>query len=390
MFVFGNRRSGRYRRLYAVFVLIALFALTGCAMRAEDAGESGSGVPTAPENTDIDKILSQYGVNTDKKAGNVQNNGEGNGSLTEGDNGDSSGNEQAGSLYGQLDGTSGNAGSDTQPGTVSEEGTPDTVSGSENTDPESNPANAETEVEEKPHYVVVFDPGHGGRWYGACYIGLYEKDLTLKVANYARDYLLENYDNIDVYLTREDDDPLDKDLKTDLTKRCDLAVEVGATCLVSIHFNATDAHTLSGTEVWCSRRSNVHDQTFELGELIMKEFVALGLQRRDVTSRKSNDTFDENGRAMDYYAINRYCAARNIPGIIVEQCFMDSEHDQQYITSEEGLKSLGEANAKGVAAYFDVLTERAKAAREEAESGSGESSGGSGENSTGSGENNQQ
>ena len=230
------------------------------------------------------------------------------------------------------------------------------ASGSGNTDDQNDTGeDEENKTDPNRQFVVVLDPGHGWKWAGACYIGLQEKDLSLKVANYARDYLLNNYKNITVYLTREDDNVLSKDLKIDLEMRCELAKEVGADCLVSIHFNATDAHTFSGTEIWASRRSNVHDQTFALGECIMQELVSLGLKRRSVSSRKSTDTFDSSGRAYDYYAINRHCAARDIPGIIVEQCFMDSEYDQQFITSEEGLQSLGDANARGIAAYLGLL-----------------------------------
>ncbi len=230
-----------------------------------------------------------------------------------------------------------------------------TTGGEATADQSGDGEDEENKTDSNRQFVVVLDPGHGWKWAGACYIGLQEKDLTLKVAKYAREYLLNNYKNISVYLTREDDNVIDKDLKVDLEMRCELAKEVGADCLVSIHFNATDAHTFSGTEIWASRRSNVHDQTFALGECIMQELVNLGLKRRSVSSRKSTDMFDSNGRAYDYYAINRHCAARDIPGIIVEQCFMDSEYDQQFITSEEGLQSLGDANARGIAAYLGLL-----------------------------------
>ena len=156
-------------------------------------------------------------------------------------------------------------------------------------------------------------------------------------------------------MTREDDTIMDRDKKKDLEMRCDLARQVGADCLVSIHFNATDAHQLQGTEIWGSRRDNVHEQTFALGDCIMAEFEALGFVNRGVNMRKSNDMFDSEGKALDYYAINRHCANRDIPGIIVEQCFMDNEHDQKLINTEEGLKRLGEANAKGIAAYLELI-----------------------------------
>ncbi|MCR5332370.1 MAG: N-acetylmuramoyl-L-alanine amidase [Lachnospiraceae bacterium] len=344
--IFGNKRSGWF---LAVMLVVMAFAVSGCAMRATGNDNTENGDVQASQQTDqeADK-LSEYII------GDGEENGQASAPAS---------NNDAAALNDQQEKTE----KTTNMADEDPEGQDTETDGNTEADPEE-----EIAEEEEPHYIVVFDPGHGGRWAGACYIGLTEKELTLKVANYARDYLLENYDNIDVYLTRETDDPLDKDLKNDLRMRCDMAADLGATCLVSIHFNATDAHTLSGTEIWCSRRSNVHDQTFELGGCIMKEFVAIGLQERSVSSRKSNDTFDESGRAMDYYAINRYCAARDLPGIIVEQCFMDSEHDQQFITSEEGLKKLGEANARGVAAYFDILTERAKTEKEAENENSGD------------------
>ena len=221
-------------------------------------------------------------------------------------------------------------------------------------EPTATPTPEPTPTPDLPKHKVVFDPGHGGYDSGACYAGLQEKDITLKVALYARDYLIENYIDIEVYMTREDDTIMDRDKKKDLEMRCDLARQVGADCLVSIHFNATDAHQLQGTEIWGSRRANVHDQTFALGDCIMAELEALGLKNRGVNMRKSNDMFDSEGKALDYYAINRHCANRDIPGIIVEQCFMDNEHDQQFVNTEEALKRLGEANARGIAAYLGL------------------------------------
>ena len=211
------------------------------------------------------------------------------------------------------------------------------------------------EYDPAARHAVVLDPGHGGHDCGAYYDGLREKDLTLKVAQYARDYLISHYENIDVFLTREDDCAMDGDKKTDLEMRCDLARQVGADCLVSIHFNASDSHVYSGAEVWASGRNNVHDQTFLLGECILQELASLGIRERSVSSKDSTDTFDENGLPYDYYAINRHSAARDVAGIIVEQCFMDSEEDRIFVSDDDGLKQLGEANARGIAAYLGLV-----------------------------------
>ena len=53
---------------------------------------------------------------------------------------------------------------------------------------------------EKDKIVIALDPGHGGIQPGAVNGSLLEKNLTLKVANYIKEYLSE-YDNIEVGLT---------------------------------------------------------------------------------------------------------------------------------------------------------------------------------------------
>lgn len=206
-------------------------------------------------------------------------------------------------------------------------------------------------------YTVVLDPGHGGYDPGACSGKLVETELTLKIAEYCRDYLLTEYDSIEVYMTRTEDKELSRDKKEDLLMRCELARDTGADCLVSIHLNATDKHNLHGAEIYCSKRDNVGEATFALGNAIMDELVELGLMKREVRTRRSNDMFDEDGIRYDYYAINRHCANFDIPGIIVEAAFIDNEIDQAFLSTEEGLKAIGEADARGIAKYLGVETE---------------------------------
>lgn len=206
-------------------------------------------------------------------------------------------------------------------------------------------------------YSVVLDPGHGGYDQGASYNGYNEAALTLKIAEYCRDYLLKHYDSIEVYMTRTEDVHLSRDKKEDLTMRCELARDNGADCLVSIHLNASEAHKLHGAEIYISRRDNVGPATRELANAIMDELVALGIKKRDVATKKSNDMFDENGVAYDYYAINRHCAAFNLPGIIVEAGFMDNSADQEFLFTEEGLRAIGEADARGIAHYLGADSE---------------------------------
>lgn len=202
--------------------------------------------------------------------------------------------------------------------------------------------------------VIVLDPGHGGIFSGATYDGRVEKEMTLSVAQYVKEYLENNYDNVTVFLTRDTDIDLGKDLAKELEQRAVIAKEKKADALISLHFNASDRHNANGAAVYISRRDNVNAPARELATAILTELTALGIAPNGVLTRASDDMFDENNEAYDYYAINRHCANRDLIGIIVEHCFMDNATDLPFLATEEALRALASADAKGIAGYFSL------------------------------------
>ena len=64
--------------------------------------------------------------------------------------------------------------------------------------------------------VVVIDAGHGGKFPGAHYGNVYEKDLTLKVALKLGKLIEEGMPGVKVVYTRKTDKALGTDLATDL------------------------------------------------------------------------------------------------------------------------------------------------------------------------------
>ena len=81
--------------------------------------------------------------------------------------------------------------------------------------------------------TVVLDPGHGGDQSGAARDGesVEEKTLNLKIARYLKEEL-ETYENVTVYLTREDD------MDVDLPDRTKVSVDKKADVMISLHNNA--------------------------------------------------------------------------------------------------------------------------------------------------------
>jgi N-acetylmuramoyl-L-alanine amidase len=97
-------------------------------------------------------------------------------------------------------------------------------------------------------YVVIVDPGHGGRNIGAVTRrGLREKDLTLQVGLRLKELLAERSD-VQVVMTRTDDRALG------LWDRRDLSNHNHADVFVSIHFNGSRDKTVNRTEVFYSSR----------------------------------------------------------------------------------------------------------------------------------------
>jgi N-acetylmuramoyl-L-alanine amidase len=93
----------------------------------------------------------------------------------------------------------------------------------------------------EPQFVVVIDPGHGGKDPGAVR-GVYkEKDINLSVAIMLGSFIEQNYEDVKVVYTRK------KDVFVDLKKRAEIANKAKANLFISIHTNSTVAKTTQAT-----------------------------------------------------------------------------------------------------------------------------------------------
>ena len=206
--------------------------------------------------------------------------------------------------------------------------------------------------------VVVLDPGHGGYDPGAIANGTNEKTLTLKIAKYCKDALEKN-GRIQVYMTRESDTSVGgaTNASDDLKNRVSFAASKNADLFVSIHLNSAGAAAY-GAEVYypnSNYRSDIGQEGQKLASSIQKQLVDLGLYNRGVKVRQSeNGSTYPDGSVQDYYAVIHQSKRNGFPGIIVEHAFLTNASDyQKYLSSDEKLKTLGEADAKGIIEYIN-------------------------------------
>ncbi len=201
-------------------------------------------------------------------------------------------------------------------------------------------------------YIVAIDAGHGGAWPGAEYDGRVEKKENLKLAKLLKEELESNYENITVYMTREDDTTHSSDLAEDLKLRVERAKEAGADIYVSVHFNSSVEHDTHGAMVCISKQPNVTEASELLANCILNRLETLGLKNNGPYKRNSTDTYDDKGETVDYYAVNRHGANNDLPAIIVEGCYMDHATDIPFMKDDAALQRLAEAEAKGIAEYL--------------------------------------
>lgn len=219
----------------------------------------------------------------------------------------------------------------------------------------------ETEAEAEADPIrIVLDPGHDD----ICSrnhpdLGFNEQDLNLKIALACREEL-ETYKGVEVFMTREDGScPDNGEGSDDVTGRTAYADSVGADLFVSLHNNATGLgypSEANGTEVYVTVYSPFHEESQKLGECILEELTTqVDLAGRGVLTRtKPEKGYYDDGNVKDWYYLISTSVERGFPGIIVEHAFMDNPHDNALLKEDENLKTMGIADATGIARYFGL------------------------------------
>lgn len=202
--------------------------------------------------------------------------------------------------------------------------------------------------------VVVIDPGHGGPVEegadetnsGAQYHDLNEKDINLITALAFKEEL-EQYSNVSVYMTR------DEDVYMSLDDRVNYAQSVNADVLISVHYNASADHNFFGSEIFTSAFGESFGVGNGLAQYIMKEWVSYGNLEKAIKTRIGNS-------GKDYYGLIRNGRDKNIPTIILEHGYIDNDRDFLRLNNELAWKQMGIADATGVANFYGLRKDTVK------------------------------
>lgn len=186
--------------------------------------------------------------------------------------------------------------------------------------------------------VIVLDPGHGGIDGGAVSkSGLVEKEITLSVAQYLRDYLQQA--GALVLMTREGDyDLADQGApvrkRQDLERRAELVNMSETDLLLSIHTNAIPSPRWRGAQTFYNPTRTENER---IAKLIQEELIN-NLQN---TTREAK--VDE-----DIYLLKSIHAT----GALVEVGFLSNPDEAYLLSTSEYQIRVADAIYRGVLRYF--------------------------------------
>lgn len=228
-------------------------------------------------------------------------------------------------------------------------------------------AGSESETEsvsgtgEEKKLVIVLDPGHDSEYCTRNHpdLGVNEQDLNLAIGLACRERL-EQYQGVEVYMTREDGSCPDSENGGDycIEARTGYATELDADLFVSLHNNGTTGvygAEANGTEVYVPNYSAYTEECRALGEIILDNLSELDLNPKGVFVRtKEEKGYYDDGSVQDWYYLISYSVEGGHPGMIIEHAYMDNPHDNEILKDGEKLKAMGIADADAIAEYYGL------------------------------------
>lgn len=216
---------------------------------------------------------------------------------------------------------------------------------------DSSLGEAETDAEPKNcmdgKLVILLDAGHGGTDRGSSSIDLKycERDLNIIVAEKVKAILETN--GIQTLMLRSSEETANIGKEERIARLDYYTKNYPVDLLLSIHHNATEQHTATGSEVLVQIAYEHGGTGQELAQCIEAQYRALGRKIRPTKYQHSSENPD---RDRLYLLANAY--DRGLLAVISEYCFLDVESDLQWVSTEQGLTNEANALANAVLQYF--------------------------------------
>ena len=227
-------------------------------------------------------------------------------------------------------------------------------------------------------WVIVIDPGHGGKDPGALGSISREKNINLAIALKTGEYLEKNLDNVKVLFTRK------TDVFVELRDRPEFANKNKADLFISIHSNWISKSTIKGAETWimgpAQDEQNLEVAMKENEVILMEEDFSSKYEGFDPKSPESyimftvmQNTFKEQSTQFASIIQNQFRerAGRidrgvkqagfwvlymtTMPSVLVETGFITNSEEEKFLNSKEGQDYIASAIYRATRDYINEV-----------------------------------
>ena len=225
-------------------------------------------------------------------------------------------------------------------------------------------------VIENKEFVVVLDPGHGGKDPGAEASGYRESNLMLELAAAVKESLIRNTE-FEVVLTRNED------VFLSLDDRITIATQSGADLFISLHADAVIEGEASGTTVYLlsenatdkmsAQLASRHDRSKILRDVDLSGIdsqvasVLIDMARQETKPRNEaiasfilqvfKEQITELSSQPLRYAAFSVLKSPDIPSILIEAGFMSTSSDLQNLITPQWRVEFADALAEAISRW---------------------------------------
>ena len=229
--------------------------------------------------------------------------------------------------------------------------------------------------------TIVIDPGHGGKDPGTLGTGRYEsteKDIALDISKKLGNYLVEEFPDLKVIYTRDDD------TFVKLSKRAEIANFNKADLFISIHCDAFTSESVYGTTSYVmgahKTESNLQVAMRENSSILLEDnfdveysgfdpnepesYIALTLYQSENINyglnfaSKVQKQFKERAKRKDrgikqagFLVLSR----ATMPSILIETGFLTNKKEEDYLNTDLGKDNIASSIFRAVKDYKNEL-----------------------------------
>lgn len=184
---------------------------------------------------------------------------------------------------------------------------------------------------------LFLDPGHGGEDPGAQGNGLDEKDITLAIALKIQKIILNDYENVQVKMSRT------SDTTKSLAQRSSAANAWDADFFLAIHINSADS-SAQGYEDFIYNGLSNSSKTAKYQDIIHAEVI------------KVNQLKDRGQKTANFHVLRE----TNMPSLLTENGFISNKHDAALIKDASWQQKVAQGHVNGIAKAFGLKRKATK------------------------------